>query len=398
MPTIWERFKRRLTTGQREREEDRRQQSIQTPLQTQQLPQGVLTEEQRLQSVERQPNIITGGRMTPDIQQTLDPTQIAPEGRFGEEEVQLAEFRPPSRSMQDIFEDIERQGFKQVMDEDFRRTQKMIPSMKEGFITLTNQNTGEEFKLTHEEYLALGKKEGGELTPQVEQIRMQRITLDRTRAWLTAQLTDEALSVELRRRFSGALRDLKWSQGKLDSIEQAQQILADWDIDLPPQLMADLGVTGTIKSTGAGISAATIAKGAFKAGSRATGIVGFLAWATVTLGSQAYAKQKNVNFADRIRTRVETELTTIDSDLATGDISPSEAVFKYNKAVELARASEVILKTEQDKFLGKELSDVDDKMVEVQTLLNSMLPTTQRNIEAAMTGRFISPETAAAPI
>jgi gas vesicle protein len=61
MPTIFEKFKRRLTTGQREREEDRRQQSIQTPLQTQQLPQGVLTEEQRLQSVERQPNIITGG-------------------------------------------------------------------------------------------------------------------------------------------------------------------------------------------------------------------------------------------------------------------------------------------------------------------------------------------------
>lgn len=61
MPTIWERFKRRLTTGQREREDQQRQQSIQTPLQTQQLPEGILTEEQRLQSVERQPNILTGG-------------------------------------------------------------------------------------------------------------------------------------------------------------------------------------------------------------------------------------------------------------------------------------------------------------------------------------------------
>jgi len=174
---------------------------------------------------------------------------------------------------------------------------------------------------------------------------------------------------------------------------------------MPPRLMADLqlvqvaeaGAKGIGVAAGVKIAAKTAGKTAAGIGSRAN-IIGLLAWAAWTMGSTAKNKQKNVNFADRIRTRVEADAARLETQLRAGGVNPAEAAARYNKMVELTRASEMILKAEQDKVMGKELTDVDDKMIEVQFLLKEQLPGIQRLIEQGIIRPAPGVPTAGVPV
>ncbi|HIG59213.1 MAG TPA: hypothetical protein EYQ21_07480 [Flavobacteriales bacterium] len=311
-------------------------------------------------------------------------------------QVQAAGVRPVGATQEEILADIANQNFKQSMDQEFKETFRNIPELQRGFITFTNLNTGEEFKLNHAEYNALGKAKPNrssilEQSEQVEEIRRQRLTLQATKDHLRAQLNSESLSVEMRRRNAGALADLEWSAGEFESLEQAAIILADWGLTLPPQLAADLSAVGVAESGAKAFGLVQAGKIAAKAagkgatwGAKGTNIIGFLAWAAWTASSAAKNKQKNVDFADQIRTRVDSEIGRIESDIASGDFSAQETATKIDKMYELSRAAQVILKIEQGKFLSSQLTDVDRKLIEINILLEQTLPSVQRNVETAI--------------
>ena len=244
---------------------------------------------------------------------------------------------------------------------------------------------GSEYVLTPEEYKRISFAEGGVETPRTEMIKEERRIYQSLFQDIKSKLASERLAEGKSRLHAEALAALEAIPKEEITMEEAQQILKKYDIDLPPDLMGDIGVSGGVTSTIAGTTAGVATRATLKAGASfvapAAAIGVFI---TTTLGQMTLNKNKNVNFAKDINSRINEQISEIDGMVNSGAFTPQEGVDAIEDLTRLTLAAEIILKTEQDKFLGKQLTSVDSAMVDVQNTLNTKIPNMQNKIERAI--------------
>jgi hypothetical protein len=369
MATIFERFKSRLTTGKREREQQQQQQTVQTPEQIQTPIKNQSSE--NLQSA-LSSGIASGVKAidTTGIAQRQLEDQIEPIP-----DITGIAFEPKPPDIAAVREQLEAARTKFIPSPEFTASQGTRGTIKAII-------GGTEYVLTPEEYNRISFAEGGIETPRTEMIKEERRIYQALFMDLQETLKSEILAEGKSRLHEQALAELAAIEKKAISIEDAQVILKKYDIDLPPNLALDLGVTGSIVSGTSAQVAATTARATLTSG--ATALAGPFAigvFITTTLGQMTLNKNKNVNFARDINSRINEQIMEIDGMVASGAFTAQQGVDAVADLTQLTLASEIILKTEQDKFLGKQLTSVDSAMVDVQNTLNFKIPAMQNKLQ-----------------
>ena len=338
--TLLSRIKRRLTTGQRLKEEEEEQRRIQAQ-------------------------------------------NLAPETRIQEPEtpVSISELREQQREQAARFEG----------DEEFQRTRG-----KSGNITITRG--GESMTLSAPEFAAFEQfravrqgrpsaaRIGGKLTPQVEEALDQSQIAAAVIAEKGRQIQQEFLRSGNREAYAAELKDLEFLPSEM-TLDQAREF---FDGELPEPLLADLGISGALGVAGKGVSVgigARVAAGlAAAAGAPVTvpaTTATIIAIATMALLDMGKTKKRTVDFADRKRADVEKAIPKILENAASGASSPAESVKAFNQQMAILRAADSLLKEEAESLIGSQYTDAVQKRAETLDLINEIMPLEQdrlRNI------------------